>query len=159
MFRRILVAIDGSDYTARVIPTALEIAQKFGSQVFVLHVAEHDRGRSAVHSTESVAEAMKLVGDAVRQLKAVGIDAGGQVHEVVAGRIAKDIVETADDLGSDLIVMGSRGLSDVQGILLGSVTHQVMHLARVAVLVARGPIPVKAEARQPLMAAAPALAY
>jgi nucleotide-binding universal stress UspA family protein len=98
----------------------------------VLHVAEHDRGRPAVYSTESVAEAMKLVGDAVRQLKAVGIDAGGQVHDAAAGRIAKDIVETADDLGSDLIVMGSRGLSDVQGILLGSVTRQVMHLARAA---------------------------
>jgi hypothetical protein len=45
--------------------------------------------------------------------------------------------------------MGSRGLSDVQGLLLGSVTHKVIQLAQVAVLVARGPIPVMEEAEKP----------
>jgi len=45
--------------------------------------------------------------------------------------------------------MGSRGLSDVQGFLLGSVTHKVIQLAPIAVLVARGPIPVEVEVEVP----------
>src|SRR6266571_1184500 len=106
MFNRILVAIDGSQYSLRVVPTALEVAKKFQSEVFVLHVAEHDRGRSTVYSTESAAEATRLVFDAVRLLREVGIAADGEVHDVGVGHVAKNIVETAVELRSDLIVMG-----------------------------------------------------
>ena len=159
MFNRILVAIDASEYSQRVVPTALEVAKKFHSEVFVLHVAEHDRGRSVTYLSESAAAATQLVGDAVRLMRQGGVDAAGGVHDVAAGHVARDIVETAADRTSDLIVMGSRGLSDIQGILLGSVTHKVIQLAPIAVLVARGPIPVKAKATQPVMSAEPVLAY
>jgi nucleotide-binding universal stress UspA family protein len=159
MFNRILVAIDATEHSLRVVPTALEVASKFHSQVYVLHLAEHDRGRSAVYSSETPAEAVRLVADAVRLMRQAGIDASGRVHDVAAGHVAKNIVETAAELNSDLIVMGSRGLSDVQGILLGSVTHKVMQLTPIAVLVARGPIPVKAKAAQPVLFAQPVPAF
>jgi nucleotide-binding universal stress UspA family protein len=51
--------------------------------------------------------------------------------------VAKAIVETASANNIDLIVMGSRGLSDVQGLLLGSVTHKVIQIANIPVLVDR----------------------
>ena len=156
MFNRILVAIDASEYSLRVVPTALEVAKKFRSQVFVVHVAEHDRGRSTVYSTESAAEATRLVFDAVRLMREAGITADGTVHDVAVGQVAKNIVETAAELRSDLIVMGSRGLSDVQGILLGSVTHKVMQLAPIAVLIARGPIHIRVEAHGRAVQVAPA---
>lgn len=158
MFNRILVAIDASEYSLRVVPTAMEVAKKFHSEVFVLHVAEHDRGRTVTFLEESAAAATRLVGDAVRLMRLDGVDATGAVHDVAAGHVAKDIVETAAEMRSDLIVMGSRGLSDVQGILLGSVTHKVMQLAPIPVLVARGPIPVKASAVQPVLSAQPVMA-
>jgi nucleotide-binding universal stress UspA family protein len=158
MFNKILVAIDASEYSLRVVPTALEVAKKFHCEVFVLHVAEHDRGRSVTYLGESAAAATQLVGDAVKLMREGGVDASGAVHDVASGHVAKDIVETAAEMRSDLIVMGSRGLSDVQGILLGSVTHKVMQLARIAVLVARGPIPVKATAAQPVLSTQPAMA-
>jgi nucleotide-binding universal stress UspA family protein len=157
MFKRILVAIDSSDYSQQVVPAAIEMARKFQAEVFVLHVSEHDRGRAAVFSTESPAGATLLVAGAVKAFRAAGIPARAEVHDVAAGHVAKDIVESAGDNGSDLIVMGSRGLSDIQGLLLGSVTHKVMQLAKVAVLVVRGPIPVKAG--QPVSQAVPAGAY
>lgn len=158
MFNRILVAIDASECSLRVIPTALEVAKKFHCEAFVLHVAEHDRGRAVTYLGESAAAATTLVGDAVRLMREAGVDANGGVHDVAAGHVAKDIVETADSFRSDLIVMGSRGLSDVQGILLGSVTHKVIQLAPIAVLVARGPLPVKVKTRQPAMSLQPVAA-
>jgi nucleotide-binding universal stress UspA family protein len=158
MFNHILVAIDDSDYTRMVIPTALEMARKFRSDVFVLHVAEHDRGRAAVYSMETPAEATRLVADAVKAMVDSGVKAKGEVHDVAAGHVAKNIVDTAVELRSDLIVMGSRGLSDVQGLLLGSVTHKVIQLATVAVLVARGPIPVQVKASEPVKFAQPVAA-
>ena len=158
MFNRILVAIDASEYSLRVVPTAVELAKKFHSEVFVLHVAEHDRGRVVTYAEESAADATRLVADAVELMRKSGVDARGAVHDVAAGHVAKDIVETSDLVQSDLIVMGSRGLSDVQGILLGSVTHKVIQLARIAVLVARGPIPVKVETPHPAMSLEPVAA-
>ncbi len=149
MFSQILVAIDGSDYSRQTIPMTIELARKFQSQVFVLHVAEHDRGRASVYSLESPAEATRLVADAVKAMHDAGISARGEVHDVGAGHVAKDIVDSAAAERSEMIVMGSRGLSDVQGLLLGSVTHKVMQLSQVPVLVARGPLPVKADEPKP----------
>ena len=157
MFKRILVAIDSSDYSQQVVPAAIEVARKFQAEVFVLHVSEHDRGRAAVYSTETPAAATTLVAGAVKTIHAAGIVARGEVHDVAAGHVAKDIVESAGANASDLIVMGSRGLSDIQGLLLGSVTHKVMQLAEVAVLVVRGPIRVKAAL--PVSQAQPAGAF
>jgi nucleotide-binding universal stress UspA family protein len=149
MYQHVLVAIDESEYSRTALPTAIEVAKKFGADLFVLHVAEHDRGRAAVYSMESPAEATKLVADAVKTAREAGIAAKGEVFDVAAGHVAKAIIETGSANEIDLIVMGSRGLSDVQGLLLGSVTHRVIQLAQVAVLVARGPIPATQKAEQP----------
>lgn len=157
MYKRILAAIDGSDHSRLVIPTAIEVGRKFQSEVFVLHISEHDRGRAAVFNTESPADATRMVGDAVKAVREAGVEATGDVQDVAAGRVAHSIVSTAAALECDLIVMGTRGLSDVQGVFLGSVTHQVLHMASIAVLVAKGPIPV--HAKQPKAAfAVPSLA-
>jgi len=148
MFKHILIAFDGSEYSQRALPTAIEFARKFESDVFVLHVSEHDRGRAVAYSIESPAEATRLVGDAVKSIIDAGVSARGEVHDVAAGHVAKNIVDTATQVSADLIVMGSRGLSDVQGILLGSVTHKTMQLAQTAVLVVRGAIPVQETVEQ-----------
>ena len=155
MFKSILLAIDDSDFSKQALPAAIEVAKKFDSFVFVLHVNEHDRGRAVVFSMESPADATRLVYGAVAMLREAGIAAGGEVHDAAAGHVARDIVETAQTKGSDLIVMGSRGLSDVQGLLLGSVTHKVMQLSHIAVLVARGVIPVQAKAAELIASARP----
>jgi len=149
MFKHVLVAIDGSAYSQAALPTAIEVAKKFGADLFVVHVTEHDRGRATVYSIESPAEATKLVVDAVKTARESGITAKSEVFDVAAGHVAKAIIETGGANEVDLIVMGSRGLSDVQGLLLGSVTHKVIQLAQVPVLVARGPLPVTANAEQP----------
>jgi nucleotide-binding universal stress UspA family protein len=149
MFQHVLVALDASVYSQAALPTGIEVANKFGARLFVLHVAEHDRGRAAVFSTESPAEATELVADAVKKAREAGAEATGKVFDVAAGHVAKAIIETAAANDVDLIVMGSRGLSDVQGLLLGSVTHKVIQLAQVGVLVARGRIPMTERQEEP----------
>lgn len=158
MFKHVLVALDGSEYSQTALPTAIDVSRKFGADLFVLHVAEHDRGRAVAYSGETPAEATHLVGKAVRVARDAGVLAKGELRDVGAGHVAKVIVDTVEANDVDLIVMGSRGLSDIQGLLLGSVTHKVTQLTHVSVLVARGPLRVKADAMQPSLvtAAAPA---
>ena len=137
MFNHIMVALDGSTYSHRTLPTAIEVAKKFGADLFVLHVSEHDRGRAAVYSLESPAEATRLVADAVEKARDAGVKASGEVHDAAAQHTASTIIEIATARGVDLIVMGSRGLSDVQGFFLGSVAHKVIQHAEIPVLVDR----------------------
>lgn len=137
MFEHILVAIDGSSYTKQALPAAAEIARKFDSEILVLHVSEHDRGRAAVYTFETPAGATAMVADAVKKLEDSGLAAKGKLVDVAAGHVAKAIIETAEANGIDLIVMGSRGLSDVQSMMVGSVTHKVMQTAVIPVLVVR----------------------
>jgi nucleotide-binding universal stress UspA family protein len=136
----------------------VEVAQKFSSDVLVLHLSEHDRGRAVTYSLETPADATRMVADAVKAIREAGITAKGELRDAAAGHVAKAIVETAIANNIDLIVMGSRGLSDVQGLLLGSVTHKVIQIANIPVLVdrTRGVKELSAEAA-PRLARTPAL--
>jgi nucleotide-binding universal stress UspA family protein len=144
MFDRILIAVDGSPYSEPAVSAAVEMATKFNSQAFVLHVREHDRGRAGAFPMETPQDALDLVSNTVKTLRAAGVTATGDVHGAVAGYAAKEIVDTAKGQAADLIVMGSRGLSDIAGLFVGSVTHKVLQLARIPVLVVRPPeVPVE----------------
>lgn len=158
MFARILVAIDGSEYSRHAVPAAIAMARKFQAEVRVLHVSEHDHGHAAVFSTETPAEATRLVADAAETIRDSGVVAIPEVRDVAVGHVAKSIVEAAAEFGAELIVMGSRGLSDVQGLLLGSVTHKVIQLTDTAVLVVRGPMPAKVRFAAPAKIAEPVAA-
>ena len=143
MFKKILVAVDGSEYSRQAVPTAIEVAKKFEGEVFVLHVNEHDLGRAAVYPRETEAEATQIATDAVQLIRDAGITAYGEARVAFPGETANEIVATAEIHGADLIVMGSRGLGDIAGLFLGSVTHKVIKLAKVAVLVDRSSAPVE----------------
>jgi nucleotide-binding universal stress UspA family protein len=139
MFDRILIAVDGSPYSAPAVSTAVEIAIKFHSQVFVLHIREHERGRAGAFEIETPQDAIELVADTVKSFQAAGVTVTGKVHGAFAGHAAREIVDAARTQGSDLIIMGSRGLSDIAGLFIGSVTHKVLQLAHIPVLVVRPP--------------------
>lgn len=153
MFNRILVAVDGSPYSEPAVSTATQVATKFDSQVFVLHVREHDRGRAGAFPLETPQDALELVSKTVKALREEAVWATGDVHSAVAGQAANEIVDTAKAEGSDLIVMGSRGLSDIASIFVGSVTHKVLQLAHIPVLVVK-PAKAPVEKRAPVAAAA-----
>ena len=139
MFKNILVAIDGSDCSSNAVPTAIEVARRFHAKVHVLHVHEHDRGRASAFPLVTKENADQLVADAIGIVKAAGIDVRGEVRIGFIGQIPERIVEVAREQDTDLIVMGSRGLSDLAGVFLGSVTHGVIRLADAAVLIDRSP--------------------
>jgi nucleotide-binding universal stress UspA family protein len=136
MFERILVPIDGSDHARRAIPIVAELAKGSGGEVRVIHLREVEIGRGG-GALETPTEALDLVGEVVHELEASGVKASGEARSAPFGRAARDIVDEAETWGADLIAMGSRGLSDFAGLLLGSVAHKVIHHAGCPVLVVR----------------------
>jgi len=137
MFDTIALAVDGSEHSNKGIAVAAELARLSKGKVLVLHVREHDLSRGQIWELETASDAEGVVRRAVDEIKKAGAAAEGDVVRTAHGTVAQALVDTARDHKADTIVMGSRGLSDVAGMVLGSVTHKVIHLTSATVVVAR----------------------
>ena len=138
MYERLLVAIDHSETTDRVLDAARNLASLSQAEVWVLHLREREvLPRAGVIPTESKDEARAEVEAAVEKLLKAGINAHGEVRNTVFGYAARDIVDDAQEHDVSVIVMGSRGRGDLAGVVLGSTAHKVIHLADRPVLVVR----------------------
>jgi nucleotide-binding universal stress UspA family protein len=135
---RILLAVDGSEPSGRALPFAGEIARRFGAEIVVFHALEHVSGHGGGEDAEvRLVEAAHLTDRAVRWLKDEGVSARGETRGCYVGHVPLEVLRAAREEAADLIVMGSRGLSALRGLLLGSVAHKVLQLSEVPVLIVR----------------------
>jgi nucleotide-binding universal stress UspA family protein len=137
MFERILVAIDGSVESSKTLPAALEMADRFGSSVRVVHVREHAKYEGSDVDLGPDIEPERLVQDAVAVFTDRGIEATGEIRRVTPGNTPEQIVQVALDADVDLIVMGTRGMTEWKSIVLGGVANKVVHHAHCPVLLVR----------------------
>jgi nucleotide-binding universal stress UspA family protein len=144
MFKRIVWATDGSEAADRALPFAKGLAAGDGVSLIVVHSKERFVGGRGsgypVLADEDELEAK--IRAQVEQLGKEGIDATFQLVSGAAGHSAHMIADAASEAGADLIVVGTRGHAPVAGLLLGSVTQRLLHIAPCAVLV----IPVSSPA-------------
>ena len=138
MIKNILVPVDGSVHSKKALEFACELAKMFESELRLLHVVQPPVSTqtmvvcgSAV-TTEVSREDLEEIGhnmiEAALQITS-NHDCTKVETQVEAGPPAQHILDAAKKHHVDLIVMGSRGLSDIAGLLLGSVSHKVTHLA------------------------------
>jgi nucleotide-binding universal stress UspA family protein len=141
MLSRILVAVDGSEYADRALETALELAKNVGSKVYVICVVQPpvlmDYSTKVTVQLEELFERQakallaKYASDA-EQLKGIKVE-----PILVKGYPPKVIIEKAKENDIDMIVIGSRGLSGIKEVFLGSVSHSVVRGSKVPVLVVK----------------------
>ena len=138
MYGRILMAVDHSDVAERVINAARELASLSIGEVWVLHLREMETmSRAGFVPIESGAEAQSIVEHAAKELHDSGVKAHYEVRNTIYGQAGREIVDAARAHDAGVIVMGSRGRSDLAGLVLGSTAHKVIHLSEVPVLVVR----------------------
>jgi nucleotide-binding universal stress UspA family protein len=137
MFQKILLAVDSSPQSTKAVDAATELARQSSGEVLVYHVRALLTGRAGHVDVDLREQDDNIAEDVARTLQQRGVKATGSRVAAYYGDIATRIVEAAQDIGADVIVMGSRGHSDLPSLLLGSVTHKVLHLANGPVLVVR----------------------
>ena len=136
MFKKILVAVDGSNGARKAVELAAGLGKRTGAELLVFHVREVEVGKFS-GAMEPPKEARDLVNEVVAELANEGLVVKGEIRGASFGRAAKEIVDEAKDAGCDTIVMGSRGLSDWAAVLVGSVAHKVVSHAHCPVVIAR----------------------
>ena len=141
MYRSLLVPLDGSDHAAHALAVAVQMLDDNAS-LYVINVPEPplatDRLGASVgaapldHPPEMArAQAEQIIQESLAK---AGLSQD-RVPAVVRGRPAVEaILEEARTLDIDAIIMGSRGLSDLHGLFVGSVSHKVSHLASCPVI-------------------------
>ncbi|MDA8383847.1 MAG: universal stress protein [Betaproteobacteria bacterium] len=145
MYRRILVAIDGSETSREALREALKLAAESPALLRLVHVVDEtlvnwDEGgwmadprvQEALHAAGKA-----IVEGAVEQARQAGIEPETALVETVARRVGAVIAEEAARWAADLIVIGTHGRRGIDRLLLGSVAEAVIRTAPVPVLLIR----------------------
>lgn len=135
MFKKIVVCLDGSEQAERTLPYAAGLAKRDAAAVVLVHVEEDTIGKGGGPLNANEDEVRAKIADHASSLSDQGMETSVRTASVMLGGPAPSIVKFADEEGADLILVGSRGLSALSGVLLGSVAQRLLHLAKQPVLV------------------------
>lgn len=149
MFTKILCATDGSPDAGRALHAASRLAADSGTTIDVVHVIEYfPAGRVAGLATR--VDEPEVRARIEEQVAAMDVKCVIHMPHAAAGKTARRIADLAAELGSEVIVVGTRGHSAVAGAMLGSVTQRLLHEASCPVLAVppvREAAPVTGEAQ------------
>jgi len=135
---RIVVGYDGSIYSKKALEKVKVLAEKFGSKVYVVHVIDTAvLSLSDVFASPSILMSLREKADLLVK-EAVQLLGGNAEGKVLEGDPAHEIVKFAKEVNASLIVLGSRGLSTIRRVLMGSVSSRVVQESPIDVLIVKG---------------------
>lgn len=145
MFKKILVPVDGSEGSWRALNSAVELGEKFGSELIVVNVIQPYNNAALLavpldHATVSQGNSeLEKIGDKVLEMAQERLESykGEKEFNLEIGHPSERIIALAKKAKADAIVIGSRGLSGIAEFFLGSVSSKVSQYADVPVLIVK----------------------
>lgn len=135
MFETIMWATDGSEAADRALPFAKALAEGEGKSLVVGHCNEFFFGRGGGYPVYADEEELQAkIRAQVGELKAEGFDATLKIVATGSASPAHVLADVAREFGADVVVVGTRGHAPIAGLLLGSVTQRLLHIAPCPVL-------------------------
>ncbi len=135
MFKTIVWATDGSDAADRALPYAKSLAQGRGRRLVVVHAEELLVGRAGGYPVLADEDDFQTkIRGQVAKAREEGFDATFKLVSGGASQAAHLIGDAAEEVGADVIIVGTRGHGPIAGLLLGSVTQRLLHIAPCPVL-------------------------
>ena len=146
IYRKIMVATDGSELVRKAVDSAIEIAKLSDAKLYAVHVIALGDYYSSIPLSidaewiEAMEEHLKIKGnEATANVESAGRSANVEVEPVILeGNPANEIVDFAEKNDIELIVMGSHGKTGIQRFLIGSVAENVVRHSKKSVLVVKG---------------------
>jgi nucleotide-binding universal stress UspA family protein len=141
--RTILVAVDFSEHSAKAAETAADLAKQLDAELHVVHAFDirvpmltpYEVAIPEPYIELSRKAAIEKLAGVVKKIEKKGVKARSHLGEAPS---APAIVHTAEQIGADLIVMGTRGNTGLKHLVLGSVAERTLRTAPCSVLTVRG---------------------
>jgi len=141
LYRRVLVGFDGSPEALNALEKAVGLAKALGAEVYVVTVVPTPNTVLGPMMTPETLDYSPLVKTAEEVLEKIVKERSGKgvsiSYEVRLGDPASALLEAAEEIGADLIVLGRRRLSGLERIALGSVSSKIVNHSHVDVLVVK----------------------
>jgi len=139
MFRNILLAVDGSVHSNLAIDYAGKLAAAFNAALLIVHAYPQTSDLLGYDDFERLVARRKSTGQTViKNARERLTGSNVSIHEdLLEGPEAEAILSAATAQQVDLVVMGTRGLSTIEGMLFGSVSRKVAHHAHCPVMLIR----------------------
>lgn len=138
LFRKVLIATDGSEYTKKAVDYGIELANNTGAKLHTIYVID-TRAYGSIPLSSTMEYAYSLLrqeGDmAIKYVADKAEAAGLEVEGIIAeGHPADEIIKYAEKNSIDIIVMGTLGKSGLERFLLGSVADKLIRNSRIPVI-------------------------
>jgi nucleotide-binding universal stress UspA family protein len=137
MFEKVLIAVDDSGPGADLVRAAMALTHPRRTEVSVVNVSRVPVRPGDSGGLEPTKESVGSVEDATRLLRQSGYRARTEIRELASGGVADELIRAIDELGPDLVVMGSRGLSGLAALMTASISYRVLAQAGCPILIAR----------------------
>lgn len=139
MFKTIVAAIDGSEHSLQALNCAKNLASDYAAKLVVVHAYPHTSDLHAFEGYHKLLTKRKSEGEKILALakEMIGKSTVNLQETLLEGPAAEAILSVAHTRCADLIVLGTRGMGAVKGLLFGSVATKISHHAPCAVLVVR----------------------
>lgn len=139
MFKNVLVLVDGSEFSMNAARVASSITDNYSGKLTLLHVVSKSFTKTTMPDLEQEIAGLRSEGSEVltNALKAIGKTENEVAAILSWGNPLDVILEEVEDRGYDLIVMGSRGLGAIKGMLMGSVSERISRSVRCPVLIVK----------------------
>lgn len=139
MYKKILLAADGSEHSIRTAEHAVELARlQEEAQITVIYVIDGDTSK---HDVLEIGDKQTVESKRQERLKPIEekLDRASVDYslEIKRGEPGPTIVKFANDESFDLVIIGSRGLNVLQEMVLGSVSHKVAKRAKCPVMIVK----------------------
>ncbi len=132
------MAVDGSESAKKAFEKSIYLAQKCSSKIDLIHVVQCELGGDSANTFEIIEELTNKAKNMLEEYKNQAAKNNVSIQIMVTqGDPAKVIIELAKAKSYDLIIMGTRGRTAFQELLIGSVSQKVMHHASCPVMVVR----------------------
>jgi nucleotide-binding universal stress UspA family protein len=139
MFGLIIVALDWSTHSLKALDYASQLAEKHDSKLILLHAFRSTSDLRGSEGFNQMVGKRRQKGEEI--IKAACKRLGQAAHDVeenlLEGPAAEAIVSVVEARNADLVVMGTRGMGSLKGLLFGSVSTKVTHYSPCSVLVVR----------------------
>jgi nucleotide-binding universal stress UspA family protein len=133
-----MVAVDGSEQSDRAVVVARDLARATGGVVHLFHMREREvivgkSGGSFERETDEEVEA--LLEKELAVLRGGGVGVVPDVRRGRLGETARAILQVADEVSADVVVIGLHGLSEFSAAMLGGTTYKILHATKRPILV------------------------